>query len=111
MSVDQLAARTGLRPEHWDVDGLGPAVGALCRLPSGIVIQLRELEHAVTYYGARGPDISADLGEIAAHGIETIRDQALAALGLTLDDVTAQPSPEAAEEAREFLAQLKQRRV
>src|SRR5688572_27740099 len=104
----ELAERRRLRTDRWDEDGLGPAVGALCRLPSGTVILLRELEHAVTYQGARGPEISADLGEVAARGAATVRGQVLLAFGLSAADVTAQPPPEADQQAREFLEQLKE---
>ena len=106
-----LASRMSLRTDHWEEEGLGPAVGALCRLSSGTVILLKELEFAVTYHGARGPDISADLGEVAAQGVGTIRSQALLALGLTDADVTAQPPSDADEQARESLAQLNQWRA
>ncbi len=106
-----LASRIGLHTDRWEEEGLGPAVGALCRLSSGTVILLKELEFAVTYHGARGPEMSADLGEVAEQGVETIRSQALLALGLTDADVIAQPPSDADEQAREFLGHLKHRRV
>ena len=78
--IDGLAAQAGLKLETWEEEGLGFARGAWCRLPSGRVVQLYELEHA--------PDpgvrltVSADLYDIATVGSRTVVDEVLRAFGL-----------------------------
>lgn len=80
--VDDLARGLGLEIRTWNEDGLGAARGVLCRLPSGRVMMVRELVHAVEYLGARGPDVIADGDDILAVGANALVEEILAAFEL-----------------------------
>lgn len=84
--VDTLARQFGLSAEEWVEDGLGPARGFWCKLPSGLVISLVEFEHlANSPYS--GPDLSVDSYAFQQMGSAPLLYDALKALGLTEADV------------------------
>ncbi len=86
--VSEIAERTGFRLETWEEDGLGPASGMFVRLPSGTVVLLRELKHAVEHLGARGPAVWTTADKLSASGVESLVAEVLENLGLRRDDVT-----------------------
>jgi hypothetical protein len=96
IALDEIANAWGLQLQSWDEDGLGPARGAFICLPSGRIVLLRELAHAVRRLGSAGPDIEADGDDIASHGIAAIVDDVVQALGLSAE-VTAWREDEAAQ--------------
>ena len=86
VSLETIERRFGLASEEWVEDGLGPARGVWCRLPSGRVISLVEFEHcANTHYP--GPNLSADSHELYEIGGARLLEEALEALGLGEADV------------------------
>ena len=101
--LNRLAEAAKLNLCSWEEDGVGPAHGALCRLPSGRVVLLHEVEHAVEHLGASGPDIHADLQEVATEGIEPILSEFLAALKLSADAVAWYQAADGRESAVEIL--------
>ena len=101
--LSRLAEAAKLNLCSWEEDGLGPVHGALCRLPSGRVVLLREVEHAVEHLGASGPDIHADLQEVATEGIKPILSELLAALKLSTDAVAWSQGADVRESAAEIL--------
>lgn len=80
--LDQLAAQAGLTLDHWEEDGLGPARGAWCRLPSGRVVQLHDLEHMRMHRQTDDSTVSADLADIATLGSAELIREVLHAFGL-----------------------------
>ena len=86
--LERLAEKSGLTLEQWDEEGLGPARGVWCRLPSGRVVQLYELEYTPEDRGAVGPNVSADLGDISRIGPEKLVDEVLQAFALSRADVS-----------------------
>ena len=80
--VDDLADRLGLEIRTWNEDGLGPARGMVCRLPSGRLVALRELTYAVEYHGQRGPDVIVAGDDLVALGADALVSEILAAFGL-----------------------------
>jgi len=87
LRLETIAARNGLTLESWEEDGLGPAIGCLGRLPSGVVIALVEYAHAIAYYDLHGPGIYVDAVDVERHGIESLIAQALSALHLDASNV------------------------
>ncbi|MBY0521840.1 MAG: hypothetical protein K2R98_00490 [Gemmataceae bacterium] len=85
--VQELASRLGLAVSDWEVDGLGPASGFGCRLPSGRVLLLEELELSVKYQGSTGPYLYLDAAEVAENEPEDLMIDILGALGLSDSDV------------------------
>lgn len=85
--VQALADQLGFRLRQWDQDGLGPASGALLELDSGRVILLCELQHLIETGNGAGPSIEVDAAQVAAHGVEPLLTEALAALRVSPDAV------------------------
>jgi hypothetical protein len=98
--VDDLAARLGLSVLTWQEDGLGTARGVLCRLPSGRVFLLQELETKVQYYNAKGPDVYVDAGDVGDQGVEPMLNEVLDGLQLSRSDVNWLPDPTLLEPRR-----------
>jgi hypothetical protein len=82
LRMDELASRLGVKVHLWNVDGLGPARGLGFRSESGRVYLLQELEMAVRYHGASGPEVHADAADLASLGAEALVDDLVAALGI-----------------------------
>lgn len=57
-----LAASNALVLESWEEEGLGPATGCGCRLPSGRVVALARFEHLAAS-AFPGPNLSVDSEE------------------------------------------------
>jgi hypothetical protein len=84
--VETIERRFELSAEEWIEDGLGPARGFWCMLPSGRVISLVEFAHrAETAYP--GPNLSVDSHEFHRIGGARLLKDALEGLGLTEADV------------------------
>ena len=83
--VSTIADQFGLTLDYWDEDGLGPACGMFIRLPSGLIVLLVELEHAVRHLGAAGPIIHAAATEVVEFGIEPLVSETLEGLKLGRD--------------------------
>jgi hypothetical protein len=92
--VDELALRLGYRVQSWVEDGLGPARGFCCRLQSGRVFCLEELELAIKHQGAKGPVVWVDDTDMVAVGIEHLVEEVSTSLGLTRADLTGVAHPE-----------------
>jgi hypothetical protein len=85
--VDELAARLDLLIHEWQIDGLGPARGFGCRLPSGCVFELQELQHAIQYHGSKGPNLFVDAADLVAKGVQSLLAEILQELHLTISDL------------------------
>jgi hypothetical protein len=83
--VAEIAERAGFRLETWEEDGLGPASGMFIRLPTGAVVLLRELKHAVEHLGARGPTVWTTADKLAEAGVEPLVAEVLESLELPRD--------------------------
>src|SRR5262245_13661908 len=86
-SLDEIASRFELKPESWDEAGLGPARGVFIGLPSGKVVLILELEHAIKRLGACGPQVLADGADVAVIGVGALLDEMVHALDLPDDAV------------------------
>lgn len=91
LRVEVLAHRVGARLETWEPDGLGTAHGFYLRLPSGRVVLLQELEHAVSDHGVAGPDVYVDGAEAATEGFERLLAEVSGALGLDIRAISWRP--------------------
>jgi hypothetical protein len=111
LHIDELASRLGLPVHRWTVDGLGPARGFGCRLPSGRVFLLEELELSVRYHEAKGPNIHVDAADLAANGIESLLVEILDALGLARSDAIAVADREAEQTAARFVTSAREYRA
>ena len=87
LRMDDLASRLGVALHTWHVDGLGPARGLGFRSASGRVYLLQELEMAVRYHGAPGPEVHVDAAELARLGAEALVEDVVATLGIARGDV------------------------
>ena len=85
--VDELAARLGLPVFTWQEEGLGTARGVACRLPSGRVFLLEELEMSVRYQNAKGPNVYVDATDLGNQRVEALLNEVLEGLQLSLSDV------------------------
>jgi hypothetical protein len=88
LRVDELATRLNLPVHAWYEDGLGPARGVGCRLPSGRLFLLEELQLAVRHQGSRGPTLYVDAADLTAGGVESLLEEILQALQLSRADLT-----------------------
>jgi hypothetical protein len=80
--LSRIAEDQNLALTRWEEDGLGFATGAFCRLPTGRVILLRELDHLVEHFSPQGPEVLIDAGELAAEGVTKIIEEVIEQLGL-----------------------------
>jgi hypothetical protein len=87
LRMDELALRLGVAVRTWHVDGLGPARGLGFRSASGRVYLLQELEMAVRYHGAPGPEVHIDAADLASFGTEALVDDVVVTLGIARRDV------------------------
>jgi hypothetical protein len=87
LRIDDLASRLGLAVHTWNVDGLGPARGLGFRSETGRVYLLQELEMALRYHGAPGPEVHADAAELASVGAEALIEDVVVTLGIARRDV------------------------
>jgi len=85
--VEAIARRHGLTVETWEEDGLGMASGFGLKLATGRVVLFTELAHMIKHFGALGPLVYADAGDMVESGPESIVDEVLAAIGLDRGDV------------------------
>jgi hypothetical protein len=105
--VDELATRLGLSILTWHEDGLGPARGVVCGLPSGRVFLLQELENKVRYYNAKGPDVYVDAGDVGDQGVEPMLIEVLDGLQLSRSDVNWLPDATSQQSAAKFAAEAR----
>lgn len=94
--IDNIVDRFGLKLEEWDEDGLGLARGLGIKLPSGRIVLLQELAHAIKL-GSRAPDVIADAGDIISTGVDPLLIEVVEALGLSKEAV-AWVAPESIRE-------------
>jgi len=87
LRMDDLASRLGVAVHTWDVDGLGPARCLGFRSVSGRVYLLQELELAVRYHGAPGPEVHVDAAELATFCPEALVHDVVATLGIARQNV------------------------
>ena len=105
-SLDEIAERFGLKIEAWEESGLGPARGMFIGIPSGRIMLLRELEHAIKHLGEAGPTVSIEAGAMAALGVQPLIDEVLDGLGLSADAVAWRPSDDVRGHAAESLTRI-----
>ena len=102
VSLDDIVTRFSMEPESWVEGGLGPARGVLIRLPSGRVVLIRELEHAIKHLGVPGPDLVVDGADVVSFGVSALVDEVISALGLSQNAVAWKAS----EDIRQRVAQM-----
>jgi hypothetical protein len=107
--VAEIAKRFGLTVENWEEDGLGRARGMFIRFPSGRVMLLRELEHAIKDLGEEGPTVYVDAGEVVACGVEPLVGEVLEGLGLPSNAVARIASNDSRDVAAQMLAKMPDR--
>lgn len=108
--VSEIAASLGIQLHFWNEDGLGPASGFICRLPSGLVLFVQELEHAREHLGAKGPTVLVEANDFVARSVASAANEVLAALGLAANQVSWLQSEAVIQEARQELAANAKRR-
>jgi hypothetical protein len=109
--LEELAGRLSLPLAHWCEDGLGPSLGIACRLPSGRVFLLQELEYALRHGYAKGPAVLVDATDLVEHGVESLLAEILPALRLSHSDLIAVADRSTEEFAAELLVRLRQGRA
>lgn len=75
---------------------------------------LQELDHAISHFETRGPDVYADAGEVEKSGRDTILSEMLQVLGLSGADVGLKLDPPGQGEVdrmREVVDGIRQRRI
>lgn len=102
LPVIEIADRVGLHVEVWEEDGLGTARGCWVPIGDGIIVLLRELDHARKHHGATGPVVEVDSDDAIAVGFDRLLKSTLAALSLSTDDVSRMPEDKVA-----WLAEIK----
>ena len=65
-SAESIATRCRFSLAEWEEDGIGLVRGAILRLNSGRIVELNEKVHLVEQRLTTGPDIFADVDEMAA---------------------------------------------
>jgi hypothetical protein len=83
VSLDEIATRFDLELVSWFEDGLGPARGVAIRLPSGRIVLIKELEHAIKHFGDPGPHLLTDGADIVGFGVSALVDEVISALRLS----------------------------
>ena len=78
---------------------MGQAHGFGCRLASGAIVILVELDHARKHLGC-GPDIYVEASELVVRGIEVVLSENLAGLALSRESVTWLQNEESRQAAR-----------
>jgi len=86
-SIFELSERLQIPLESWEEPGMGEAHGFGCRLASGAIVVLVELDHARKHFGC-GPDIYVEASELVDRGIEVVLNETLAGLALSRESVT-----------------------
>jgi hypothetical protein len=109
LRVDAIAARLKLPVHAWNNEGLGSARGLGCRLPSGRLFLLMELQLKVQYYDAKGPTVYVDAGDLIALGAESLLEEILAALNLSPSDVARTVDRTDEEQAAQWLRDFQAR--
>jgi hypothetical protein len=107
--VDDLAARLNFPIHIWDQEGLGPTRGLAGRLPSGRPFELQELQHAIQYQGAKGPNVLVDAEDLKAQGVESLLQELLRAMHLSRSDVTWVLDSAGEEQAARWLRDFRER--
>jgi hypothetical protein len=110
IQVDDLASRLDLPVFAWVVDGLGPARGVACRLPSGRVFGLEEVETSIRYQGVKGPTVWVDAADMADRGIERLLAEILEGLQLSKENIAEVVGPEVHQRALQVAALFASRR-
>jgi len=72
---------------HWHEDGLGEACGFACRLSSGLVISIQELQEITKRTGQKQCDIHVDAADFRTHGADTLLEQLIDVFGLSASDI------------------------
>jgi hypothetical protein len=106
MRVDELAARLGFTVHSWRDDGLGPARGFACRLPSGLVFVMVEHLLSIEHSYSRGPLILVDATDLSRLGVEHLLKEILQALNLSRTDVASVADRSSELEAEGLVAQF-----
>jgi hypothetical protein len=109
--MDELASRLGVAVHTWRIDGLGPARGLGFRSTSGRLYLLQELEMAVRYRGATGPEVHVDAAELASVGVETLVNDVVAALGIARRDVVFVAGESVQQQAAALVARCSAQRA
>lgn len=109
LRVDEIARTHDFTVSRWDEDGLGEMLGFAFAAPSGRIFLVKQLTHDVERLGRRAL-IVADAGEVAEHGPDALRMEALSALGVGEEKVTWMPGPEVQQACADDVRRLRELR-
>ena len=101
--LSEIAQSLGFEVESWEEGGLGLAHGIFLKLPSGRVVVLLELQHAIDHYGEMGPYVHVDAGAVAEFGVEPLISEVLTSLDLPQQMVDWRASSEQQQTAIDFV--------
>lgn len=105
LSAAALGGRLHLPLQSWEEDGLGPASGFLCELPSGLVLLVQDFALAPTL----GASVHTDAADIAERGVQSLLLEVLKAFDLTTDVVTWEQTEPGVENARLVVNECRKR--
>ncbi|MBB4125821.1 hypothetical protein GGR77_001092 [Xanthomonas translucens] len=86
-SIFELSERLQIPLDSWEEPGMGEAHGFGCRLASGAIVVLVELDHGRNHLGS-GPTIYVEASQLVEHGIEVTLSETIAGLLLSRESVT-----------------------
>ena len=101
--ISEIAQARGFEIESWQEHGLGQAHGMMLKLPTGRVVLLIELQHAIDHFREKGPHVRVDAAVVAEFGVEHLIDEVLTSLGLSEQTVDWRAPSEAQESAIDFM--------
>jgi hypothetical protein len=104
--VSEIAQTRGFTVENWMEDGLGQARGMFLKFSSGRVVLLRELQHLIEHYQAKGPTVHVDASAVAEFGVEHLISEVLTSLNLSQQAVDWIASGESREIAIDLVKRV-----
>ncbi|WP_369980094.1 hypothetical protein [Xanthomonas bundabergensis] len=101
-SIFELSERLQIPLDSWDEPGMGDAHGFGCRLASGAIVVLVELDHARKHFGS-GPTVYVEASQLIEYGIEVTLNETIASLLLSRESVTWLQTEEGRQAAEEVV--------
>ena len=102
LPISEIATRVGVNVEVWEEDGLGTARGCWLSVGNGVIVLLREMDHARECLGATGPTVWVDSEDAIAIGFDDLLKSTLDTLSLSMEYVSKAPDDKAT-----WLAEIK----